>query len=912
MGEKSGSNHRNDKDSRRFRMTDGLSVTRERAKDGSLASVFVKNVKTGKTLRLGEKEYFLLERFNGQRTSADLQEAFWAQYRLHVRTETIDAFAATMARAGLLEEVEADGSIPLTGIVESEDDVDEAEAEDATAGFAGNRFGRAGFGGSGGFGRGHQGRDGGGGQAGAGGFAGFGGASSGGNEGAAPNWRGWQAGGAGPAGGAGAGAWNAFAANGPGFGWQRAQFAGQGAFAGGAARFGAAAAPEPPPRVASTLHLFNPGGFFAVLSALFGWTRWFLWLTLPAALFAALTVFHRLGELLSDIGGAERSVPVLALFALSLLCISALARIAAGVAAQRAGAPPKSFGLIFVFWIVPRFYVDLAGVRRLDRTRRLGVYKAPLLMRLWLFAGGTIIWAVNRQSGTLVPDVALLLGQMSLLSFLVTAMPFLPNDGYSWLSAYLDKPMLRERAFAYAFSSRRPAQPPTAAEQWLYVIYLLGCALMLGLALVFAFGYAATALAEAYRGLGVLLFFGVMGLILSWFVAVRLSIARLRRDAAASFHASAGAAGALVMAPGPGFAPPAEHRGTDDDPHEYHSQGWLTPILGLAAVIGLIYVAFLPYNYEVGGDFLILPDKRLEVHATVAGEIVEVAVREGEQVEPGQLVGRLSDWNIRRNIAVAVADLDKARAQLATLEAGPKPEEIALAREVVGSAEAAVRYQESEFARAEQLSQKGTIPGAEYDRMRRAFDDAKHALLEAEAQLALASAGARSSEIEAARAEVAGLEEQLSFQRDQLDRTEIRTEVPGRVVSENVDLLLGKYLEVGDLFMEIEDHATAQAEVLVSETDIGLVKVGDMVRLKAWAYSEAERNGIVTEIAPLAQPADFGHVIRVTTAIDNDDGAFRPSMTGFAKIGAAEMPVWRAFSRMIDRFVRIELWSWLP
>ena len=48
------------------------------------------------------------------------------------------------------------------------------------------------------------------------------------------------------------------------------------------------------------------------------------------------------------------------------------------------------------------------------------------------------------------------------------------------------------------------------------------------------------------------------------------------------------------------------------------------------------------------------------------------------------------------------------------------------------------------------------------------------------------------------------------------------------------------------------------------------------------------------------------------TQFNNENGFFRPGMTGFAKIEGAEMPAWRAFTRLVDRFFRIEVWGWIP
>jgi hypothetical protein len=47
------------------------------------------------------------------------------------------------------------------------------------------------------------------------------------------------------------------------------------------------------------------------------------------------------------------------------------------------------------------------------------------------------------------------------------------------------------------------------------------------------------------------------------------------------------------------------------------------------------------------------------------------------------------------------------------------------------------------------------------------------------------------------------------------------------------------------------------------ETDIGLVKVGNQIRLRAWAQTDLEWTGVVSSIAPVAEEERFGRVVRV-------------------------------------------------
>ena len=75
----------------------------------------------------------------------------------------------------------------------------------------------------------------------------------------------------------------------------------------------------------------------------------------------------------------------------------------------------------------------------------------------------------------------------------------------------------------------------------------------------------------------------------------------------------------------------------------------------------------------------------------VGGRIVELKVEEGDRVEVGALIARLSTTDAELAIRRAEAERDQAVAQLRLLEAGARPEDIRQAQAQVDSAEADVR-----------------------------------------------------------------------------------------------------------------------------------------------------------------------------------------------------------------------------
>jgi multidrug efflux pump subunit AcrA (membrane-fusion protein) len=127
-----------------------------------------------------------------------------------------------------------------------------------------------------------------------------------------------------------------------------------------------------------------------------------------------------------------------------------------------------------------------------------------------------------------------------------------------------------------------------------------------------------------------------------------------------------------------------------------------------AALCALFLV---PMTLTVSGSFAIRPVDNADLRAEVEGIIESVYVDEGGIVERGALVARLADHNRRADLAQTEAALREKRARLKMLRAGPRPEEIALARQRVVNAktreiEAVGRHSEAAQLRAERIAGK--------------------------------------------------------------------------------------------------------------------------------------------------------------------------------------------------------------
>ena len=346
----------------------------------------------------------------------------------------------------------------------------------------------------------------------------------------------------------------------------------------------------------TTLRLFDPNRFLAVIAVLFWPLRFFPIVLIPAVFLAGLTMFKHWNGIMADLHRLLGEFSFLVHLVLSLLVINLGARVAMGAAVRASGGAVHNFGFIFFLGIVPRFYVDRSAIPRLDRHGQLWAYGAPLLVRLGFFAFGMLAWATYRSNGTWAANLALLISQAGLWSFLFAAMPFMLGDGYSWLAIYFRQPALRQKALIALNAKLQGKKLPPGfrrSELPLLIFFAVGviltlAALALGILIV-----AALLLTRSLQGIGFVVFLGLAAGFVTWLISFRAMRPQRRRQQVRLYRElMAGQADAAEPKP----ARPPWWR-------ERRAMSWI------GAAVVLILVAFLPYSYDPAGPFEILPDR---------------------------------------------------------------------------------------------------------------------------------------------------------------------------------------------------------------------------------------------------------------------------------------------------------------
>ncbi|MFN5218216.1 MAG: efflux RND transporter periplasmic adaptor subunit [Sphingomonadales bacterium] len=274
----------------------------------------------------------------------------------------------------------------------------------------------------------------------------------------------------------------------------------------------------------------------------------------------------------------------------------------------------------------------------------------------------------------------------------------------------------------------------------------------------------------------------------------------------------------------------------------------------------------------------IQPESEVKISADVSGEIIEMAVMEGDSVRQGQLLLRINPELYETTISQLSANLDNARASMAGSEAQK------------ARAAASLIQAEANYKRQKQLHEQKVISEQEWDQARVQFEVAKADAVSAEkntlaAKYAAASAAAR-----------------LEEGRRNLGRTSIYAPATGIVTqmnSEKGERVVGTAQMAGTEIMRISNLNVMEVEVNVNENDIVRIKNGDNADIKVDAYPDRVFKGLVTQIANSAkfnstqlltdQVTNFVVKVRILPESYADLGMgrkqpFRPGMTATVDI----------------------------
>ncbi len=283
----------------------------------------------------------------------------------------------------------------------------------------------------------------------------------------------------------------------------------------------------------------------------------------------------------------------------------------------------------------------------------------------------------------------------------------------------------------------------------------------------------------------------------------------------------------------------------------------------------------------VSANGKIQPEIEVKISPDVSGEIVDLYVKEGDQVKKGDLLAKINPDFYLSNLDKMTAAVNTSKATLANSKAS------------LATVESQLVNAKATYERNKKLYESGVISDSEWDAAQSAYKVAKAAV-----------DGANES-VKASEYNVISAQASLKEANNSLTKTSVYAPVSGTISKLSVEKgerVVGTSQFSGTEMMRIANLKEMEVNVSVNENDIVSVSIGDTAEIEVDAYLNRKFKGLVTEISNSAnnattttsidQVTNFDVKVRILrssytdliTKSDTNSSPFRPGMSATVDI----------------------------
>ncbi len=287
----------------------------------------------------------------------------------------------------------------------------------------------------------------------------------------------------------------------------------------------------------------------------------------------------------------------------------------------------------------------------------------------------------------------------------------------------------------------------------------------------------------------------------------------------------------------------------------------------------------------VSANGRIQPESEVKVSPDISGEIIELFVKEGDELEAGEILAKVDPELYKSDYDQMLATLNSQKANLSN------------ARARLAQVRAQYINAENAYKRNEKLYTEKVISASDFDAAKASYEVAK------------AEVDAAKESVNGAQYAVVNAEAALKKAKENLTKTTIYAPTSGTIYNLSVEkgerVVGASQFSSGTEIMRIANLNNMEANVEVNENDIVRVDIGDTALIEVDAYLDRKFKGVVTEIANSAnitglsadQVTNFDVKIRILQSsyedlLDKKEknlSPFRPGMSTTVEIQTARV-----------------------
>ena len=272
------------------------------------------------------------------------------------------------------------------------------------------------------------------------------------------------------------------------------------------------------------------------------------------------------------------------------------------------------------------------------------------------------------------------------------------------------------------------------------------------------------------------------------------------------------------------------------------------------------------------------------VRSQTEGLVTRVDVVEGQAVNQGAVLAVISDASKQADVDAAQAKVSEAEANVASLDAGPRPAE--LTEIDTGSARAKLDLQaaERELATLQRLAEKQAATASEVTIAHDKVEQIKTQIAGLEKRRRNVNA---QPDIAAARARLQDARVALKLAQQQAAFSEVHTPISGVIYG--LAVRPGAYLTAGDLVTNVGTMDRLRVRVYIDEPELGRVALGQPVTITWQALPDKQWTGTVEKKPTAIEALGSRQVGQVICAIENPGRLLIPGTNVDATIRTGEV-----------------------
>ncbi len=277
--------------------------------------------------------------------------------------------------------------------------------------------------------------------------------------------------------------------------------------------------------------------------------------------------------------------------------------------------------------------------------------------------------------------------------------------------------------------------------------------------------------------------------------------------------------------------------------------------------------------------------REVDLSFKVAGRIESLKVDEGDSVQPGEVIATLDKRYFDDDLQQIRAQQANAAANLARLEHGSRPEEIAQARARLEEAKATQVRARADFERFASLVGKGAVSQQNYDQAKDALAEAEAQVNYAQQTLHLEEIGPRVEDIDGGRAMLAAAMAATVQAERRLQDADLMAPSAGIILTRVREK--GAIVAAGETVFTLTLSSPVWVRTYVNERDLGRIREGMRGEVRTDSAPGKVYQGRIGFVSPKAEftpktvetrELRTDLVYRLRVIVDNPDGGLRQGM----------------------------------